>query len=400
MKYNLISARCYQKVSKFAQNFLKFPEAYLIKGENSLLNLPTEIEKAGCKDLFIMASSHVSKSPEFLALTESLKEKNIAFITLSDVKPNPTIKSVETYSRLFCDGKYRMILAIGGGSVIDTAKLVAALSATPKNTLKGMHGYLKVKGKLPPIIAVPTTAGSGSETTVCAVVTDSETFDKYSINSPKLMPKITVLDPNLFKTLPKDITAQTGMDALTHAIEAFIGFGGTKETDENAIKAVKLIFESLYSAFENGENLEARENMALGSFYAGKAFTKAYVGYVHAIAHSLGGKYNIPHGFANAVILPYVLEEYGDKVYDKLSELAIAINLGSVNETPKALSYKFISAIKNLNKKMNIPTSVQELRAKDIEELCKHVDKEVIPYYPVPKFFSFDELKSIFKKLM
>lgn len=395
MKLKFIYARAYQKVTKFALSFIKFPTQDLLKGENSLIMLPNKLKDTACSNVFIMASKHVASSAEFNLFIQKIKENNISYKLIEDIVPNPTIKSVEALSTAFKAGNFDSILAIGGGSVIDSAKLVAALSASNKNTLKGMHGYMKIKGKLPLLIAVPTTAGSGSETTICAVVTDSQTYEKYSINDPKLMPKIIVLDPTLFTTLPKSLTAQTGMDALTHAIEAFIGFGGSKSTDENSLEAIRLIFNNLVKAYNNGHDLLARENMALASYKAGKAFTRAYVGYVHAIAHSLGGRYNLPHGLANAVILPHVLEAYGDRVYDKLSQLAVYLKLGNENETEEVLSYKFIAAIKNMNKNMGIPSFFEVIDPKDIENLCSHINKEVIPYYPVPKFFSDKELEAI-----
>lgn len=246
-----------------------------------------------------------------------------------------------------------------------------------------MRGELKIRHKLPPFFAVPTTAGTGTEATLAAVVTNLQTHEKYAVNDPKLRPKYAVLDPELTAGLPADITAATGMDALTHAVEAYIGLSGTKSTDEYAEKAIKLIFENLEAAYNDGQNLEARENMLVASYYAGMAFTRAYVGYVHAVAHNLGGIYGTPHGLANAVILPHMLEYYGDTAYAKLAKLAEVANLGGYSQADKAMN--FIDAIKAMNKRMNIPEHFDFIKDEDIPTIVERALREGNPLYPVPK---------------
>ena len=248
-------------------------------------------------------------------------------------------------------------------------------------------------------VAIPTTAGTGSETTLAAVISNSETHEKYAINDHALIPEYALLDASLTLGLPPHITSTTGIDALTHAVEAYIGKGNTKQTKEMAEKAVKLIFENLVTAYQDGSNFEARENMLKGSFYAGAAFTRAYVGYVHAMAHTLGGFYHTPHGLANSVILPYVLEFFGESIYKKLAKLADIVGIKGDSDEQKAKA--FIQAIKDMNNTMNIPDKfVDVIKEEDIPLMVDRAYAEAHPLYPVPKFMSKSQLAEMFRKLI
>ena len=268
--------------------------------------------------------------------------------------------------------------------------------AKPKKTLDKMKGILRVRKKLPLLIAVPTTAGTGSETTLAAVITDSETRHKYAINDFPLIPKYALLDASLTVGLPPHITSTTGMDALTHAIEAYIGNSTTKQTRKCALYAVKTIFENLLECYNNPSNIDAREKMLLASYNAGVAFTKSYVGYVHAVAHSLGGKYNVPHGLANAIILPYVLRKFGRKIYKKLWEMGVYAGLFNKEISIEVGAKIFIEHIENMNKAMNIGTKIEIIESKDIAELAKTAEHESNPLYPVPVLFTATELEQIY----
>jgi len=260
-----------------------------------------------------------------------------------------------------------------------------------------MRGLLKVRKKLPPFFAIPTTAGTGSEATIAAVISDTDTHEKYQVNDLVLIPHYAVLDPLLTVGLPKNITATTGMDALTHAVEAYIGNSNTRETKQLAKKAVRLIFDNIETAYSDGNNLPARENMLKASYYAGVAFTRAYVGYVHAIAHALGGFYGIPHGLANAVVLPYVLEYYGSSVHKRLAELADLVGVGLSTDTDGQKATKFINVIKNLNRAMNIPEKIAGVEGKDIPLMAERAWKEANPFYPVPRILSKRDLEELFR---
>ena len=283
---------------------------------------------------------------------------------------------------------------------MDCAKAVAVCAAKPGKSLEKMKGILKVHTKLPLIIAIPTTAGTGSETTLAAVITDAETRHKYAINDFPLIPRYAVLDPKVTLSLPPHITATTGMDALTHAVEAFIGNSTTYGTRKDALMAVRLIFENLDTAYADGNNIEARRNMLKASFYAGCAFTKSYVGYVHAVAHSLGGEYNVPHGLANAVLLPFVLEAYGSSIHAKLRKLAVEAGISDKGSSDEYAAKNFIQAVKDMKKRFGIGDTIREIREEDISKLSHYADKEANPLYPVPVLMNAKELEQFYYLLM
>ncbi|MGN0527192.1 MAG: iron-containing alcohol dehydrogenase, partial [Acutalibacteraceae bacterium] len=269
----------------------------------------------------------------------------------------------------------------------------------PNKTPSQMRGQLKVLKKIPPFFAVPTTAGTGSETTIAAVISNPDTHEKNAINDPCLRPMYAVLDPELTIGLPPHITSTTGIDALTHAVEAYIGLSNTKQTEEDARIATKLIFENIKTAYEDGKNIEARENMLVGSFHAGLAFTRAYVGYVHAIAHNLGGMYGIPHGLANAVILPYVLDYFGETAYKRLAELSDIAGTSGAACGDRDKAKNFIAAIRKLNSEMNIPDKFDCIKDEDIQLIAERALKEANPLYPVPKIMDIEDCKALIKKL-
>jgi alcohol dehydrogenase class IV len=282
----------------------------LSEGINSLQNLPKIVKNRNISKVLIVTGPKIYSSGLLDVMLKGLEKEGVTYYIYYKTIPNPTIDNVEAALEIYKSNNCKGIIAFGGGSPIDCAKGVACRVARPEKTIPQMKGLLKVRKNLPPLIAIPTTAGSGSETTVAAVLSNPSTHEKYAINDPVIIPHYAVLDPVLTAGLPQHVTSTTGMDALTHAVEAYIGRGNTKETKMMAIMATKLIFENIYKAYSDGTDLNARGNMQKASFYAGIAFTRAYVGYVHAVAHTLGGFYRIPHGLANAVILPYVLELY------------------------------------------------------------------------------------------
>ena len=283
---------------------------------------------------------------------------------------------------------------------MDCGKAVAARIARPNKKISQMRGVLKVRRKIPYLVAIPTTAGTGSETTIAAVISDPSKREKYAISDVALIPHVAVLDPIVTRNLPPFITATTGMDALTHAIEAYIGRSNTKETKAMALQATKLIFQNLLLAYENGDNMQARWQMQKASYYAGIAFTRAYVGYVHAVAHSLGAYYNTAHGLANAVILPIVLKAYGESVIVPLSELAIECGIGSLKQTKQENAANLINRIRELNQKMGIPNTIEDLHKEDILVLAEHALKEANPLYPVPRIFDSEQLVKIYERLL
>ncbi|PAE23657.1 MULTISPECIES: iron-containing alcohol dehydrogenase [Bacillaceae] len=389
--------RMVQKTFKLASPFLPWREPELLEGANSLDKLPDVIKKNDISRILIVTDSGISALGLMNGLLLNLQKKSIEFYIYDQTIPNPTITNIEealdVYKKKDCQG----IIAFGGGSPIDCAKGVGARVVRPEKSISQMKGQFKVRKKLPPIFAVPTTAGTGSEATVAAVITDSESHEKYAIIDLNLIPHYAVLDPLITLQMPPHITAATGMDALTHAIEAYIGRSNTAETRKFSIDAVRLIYNNLYETYKNGENLTARANMQKAAYLAGLAFTRAYVGNVHAIAHTLGGFYSVPHGLANAVILSYVLEHYGETVWDPLAELAVAARIGNATDSAEENARNFILSIKSLNSSMGIPPKVSGIQDRDIPIMAERALKEANPLYPVPKIFSRDDMFRLYQ---
>ena len=392
-----IYCRAFQKAFHIAIPFLPYRKP---KIAGSVKELPEIIMRHKCTHVLIITDGGIMKLGLTRRLEKALKEAGIPYTIYDKTVANPTTVNVrealELYHREGCDA----IIGFGGGSSMDCAKAVGACSVKPNQSLAQMKGILKVHKKLPLLMAVPTTAGTGSETTLAAVITDADTRYKYAINDFPLIPRYAVLDPKVTLSLPPFITATTGMDALTHAVEAYIGNSTTIDTRRDALKAVKLIFENIDIAYEHGDNIQARRNMLHASFYAGCAFTKSYVGYVHAVAHSLGGQYNVPHGLANAILLPLVLREYGSCIDKKLHKLAIAAGLADKNTPDHEAAELFIQAIEEMKERFGIVNIVNEIQETDIPKLAHYADKEANPLYPVPKLMDASELEKFYYMMM
>ncbi len=383
-----------------AASFLNFREPIVIEGNGSVAKIPAELRKKKKTHPLIVTGPHIAASLLHKGLTDALEKEGFSYSVFSDVCANPTFEVVEkafyVYRKDGCDS----IIAFGGGSPLDCAKAVGVKAAHPKKDLSKFKHVLSVRSKTPFFVAVPTTAGTGSEATVCAVIVNEKTKDKFSINDPVLIPNVAVLDDSLLANLPQKIIASTGMDALTHAIESYIGKASTKKSKEYALRAIKLIADNLYSFYCDAGKEEARANMQKAAYLAGVSFTRAYVGYVHALAHALGGYYNVSHGLANAILLPIVLEAYGDSVYDRLSEINDDLRLIDPLSPKKEKAEAVIAWIKEMNGKMNIPAKFDHLikNSADLDSLSLHAAKEANPLYPVPKEFNAKELKAILQK--
>lgn len=392
-----IYCRAFQKAFHIAIPFLPYRKP---KIAGSIKELPEIIMRHKCTHVLIITDGGIMKLGLTRRLEKALKEAGIPYTIYDKTVANPTTVNVrealELYHKEGCDA----IIGFGGGSSMDCAKAVGACAVKPNHSLAQMKGILKVHKKLPLLMAVPTTAGTGSETTLAAVITDADTRYKYAINDFPLIPRYAVLDPKVTLSLPPFITATTGMDALTHAVEAYIGNSTTIDTRRDALKAVKLIFENIDIAYEHGDNIQARRNMLHASFYAGCAFTKSYVGYVHAVAHSLGGQYNVPHGLANAILLPLVLREYGSCIDKKLHRLAIAAGLADKNTPDHEAAELFIRSIEEMKERFGIVNIVKEIQETDIPKLAHYADKEANPLYPVPKLMDASELEKFYYMLM
>lgn len=389
--------RAFQTVFKIALPLLPYRTPKMM---GSVKDIPDILKKAGCRCVLIITDPVVSSLGLTGRLERTLTRNNIPYVIYDDTVANPTTINVAEALALYREHECSAVIGFGGGSSMDCAKAVGARVAKPKQTLAKMKGILKIHRRLPLLIAIPTTAGTGSEATLSAVITDAETRHKYVISDFPLIPRYAVLDPKVTLSLPPSVTATTGMDALTHAVEAYIGNSTTPATRKLSLMATRLIFENIDTAYRDGSNIEARKNMLHASFYAGCAFTKSYVGYVHAVAHSLGGEYNVPHGLANAVLLPFVLEAYGDSIQSKLHRLAVAANVAEKDTPPEEAARAFIQAVKDMKKRLGIGDTIPEIHMEDVPKLARYADKEANPLYPVPVLMDALELETFYYQLM
>lgn len=391
--------RAFQKVMKIAMFAFDWSEPLLLEGPGAIKKLPDLIKSKGLKNVLIVTDKGLMSLHILDGLFAKLEETGIEYVVYDGTQPNPTIDNIEDARQLYLDNNCEGVIAFGGGSPMDCAKATAARITNPKLPVRKMRGVLKLHHKLPPLFAVPTTAGTGSETTLAAVVTDPTTHEKNAINDPRLRPKYAVLDPELTLGLPPHITSTTGMDALTHAVEAYIGRSNVKSTEHYAELATRLIYANIEEVYNNGKNIEARNAMLKASYYAGMAFTRAYVGYVHAIAHNLGGFYGVPHGLANAIILPYVLEYYGETAHARLAKLAVIAGV-KTDGTDAEKAEAFIESIKQLNRNMNIPDKFDMIKEEDIPTIVQRALKEGNPLYPVPKIMDAADCEAVIRRMM
>lgn len=389
--------RTFQTVFKTALPFLPYRTPEVV---GSVSKLPAIIKAQNCRNVLIITDAGITKLGLTNRLEKALSDNDLSYTIYDKTVANPTTANVAEALELYYEHDCDSIIGFGGGSSMDCAKAAGARAAKPGQSLAKMKGILKVHKKLPLLIAIPTTAGTGSETTLAAVITDAETRHKYAINDFPLIPRYAVLDPKITLSLPPFITAATGMDALTHAVEAFIGNSTTYGTRKNALMAVKLIFENIDTVYSDGSNVDARRNMLHASYYAGCAFTKSYVGYVHAVAHSLGGEYNVPHGLANAILLPHVLEEYGETIHRKLHKLSVAAGVADKDTPCEQAAKAFIDEIKAMKRRFGIGNTVKEIKEEDIPKLSHYADKEANPLYPVPVLMDAKQLEKFYYMLM
>ena len=392
-----ICCRAYQGVFRAALPFLPYREPEIL---HRCEELPDTLKQHKIKKILIVTDSGIVACGLMTKITSVLTKEKISYSVYDQTSANPTVRNVEEALALYQKEHCKALLAIGGGSAMDCAKALGARIACPKKTLGQLKGTIHVLHRIPLLIAVPTTAGTGSENTLAAVITDSEKKHKYVLNDFVLIPRYAILDAELTYSLPPHLTATTGMDALTHAVEAYIGRSTTKETREKALLAVKTIYQNIETAYHDGHNHAAREQMLNAAYLAGFAFSRSYVGYVHAVAHSLGGQYNIPHGLANAVLLPEVLESYGSCIHKKLHILGCAAGVCTEQDSIKAGAGKFIASIRTLNKNMGIPDFLSGIQERDIETMSVHAAKEANPLYPVPKLMTRKELEAFYRLML
>ena len=395
MKHFLLRTRqaLFSPIQKIQLNL----QPTMIKGEHALLDLVDVLKEKHMNRYMIVTTAGFIKRRTLQPFFERLDKSRIAYSIFHDVKPDPEISDVEKLKEYYIKEGCQGLIAIGGGSVIDCSKAALACVQTSHLDVKTVLETGRVSKILPLFIAVPTTAGTGSEVTAGAVITDPIRKRKYALSHLFLIPKYAVLDASLLTTLPAKMTAYTGMDALTHAIEAYINHFNNRKTKKYELEAIQSIFQYLIPSFLDGSNIQYRLELLEASYKAGVAITNNYIGYVHAIAHGIGGMYHLQHGMINAIILPIVLEEYGDAVTKKLAQIADVIGIDGQTDQQKA--EHFIKKLKELNQVLGIPTSIPEIQEADIHYLATGAEKEGNPTYPTPVTWDVRKFEEVIRKI-
>ena len=391
---NVIWCRVFQAALKLGNYFMGYRMPVCLEGPGKIKELGAFLKEKNIDNVLVVTGSGMMRRGTVQPMLDGMDAAGIRYTVRTFDLPDPTSDDVELGFKAYKDNGCQSIVALGGGSRIDCAKAIAAKSVHPRKSVAQLQGLLKVHRPIPPFVAIPTTAGAGSETTVATVITDSATHRKAAVNDPFLIPRYAVLDPELTVGLPPYTTATTGMDALAHAVEAYTNHTyNTKLENRLAKEAVRLIHDNILAAYEDGSNLEARQNMQLGAFYAGRAFTRGCVGYVHAVGHTLGGLYGVAHGLAMAVLLPQVMRQFGPKAHRRLAELADVCGIEGAGRTEKANN--FIRWIEETNAKMGLPNGFDVIRDEDIDQMITWAVKEANPLYPVPAVWSREDFRRL-----
>ncbi len=398
--------KLFQKIGvRITNYFLAFVELFLYWPEPKAINkyedMISVLKKKKIDNVLLVSGPNITKHGLTKACKESLISANIKFTEFLNVTNNPTFQNVYDGKDAYIKNNCKGLIAIGGGSVMDCCKAIGVLVKN-KGNIEKFKGLFKVRHKIPLMIAFPTTSGSGSETTVAAVLRNEKNGEKFPIESMKLVPKYAFLDKDMLRDLPPSTFATTGMDALTHAIEAYLNIDTTQKTRKYSLEACKLIKENLLVGFKDKNDLTAKGEMLRASFLAGKAFTRSMVGNVHAIAHALGGKYDLPHGYLNAIVLPRILEVYKNhnRGIKKMSKISIYIGIGKPSNSRLTNTNLLIKWIYDINAQFGLPTYVKEIKKEDIYNLAHASYKEAIPLYSCPVLLNEQDFKEIFESLM
>ncbi len=422
---NRLFCRIYQGAMKVGMYMLPWHTPEVIEDRADSDRLLEDIKRREVERLLVVMGPNMMKRGLPVPMLEKLRANGIECEVFDRLTSDPTDAQVEEGVRLYNEKNAQGIILFGGGSPMDCGKAIAARIARPDRTIAELQGVLKVRlrRKVPVMWAIPTTSGTGSEATMAAVITDHETHRKKSINDMAIIPHVCVLDAGLTAGLSPDITAYTGMDALCHAVEAYTTNAYNTALEKKMAKdAVKLIYENLEGAYENGSDMEKRQNMQRAAFYAGRAFTRGCVGYVHAIGHAVGGLYGVPHGKAMAILLPHVLKAFGSSAEAKLAELADHCGLSAEygvdhddrtggcacpaygamkgKTTNNGKARLFIEWIENTKRSMDIPDRFDCIKEEDVETIAKWADAEANPLYPVPKIFDRKQLEDLVRSVM
>jgi len=395
---NQLVGKGYVTGLKAVTYLLSIPKPTIFMSKGASIRLCESVAQFGLNKLLIVTDQALYDMGLLNEILAQLDSQNMPYSLFTDVEPDPTFAVVESglcqYRKENCD----CVMAIGGGSSIDAAKVIA-LAASNEVEPTELVGILKGRKPSAPFFAIPTTAGTGSEATIGAVISDTQTHKKELVIDTKVVPLVAALDPALMTGLPAHISAATGMDALTHLIEGYLSGMANQESDYYARSGIQMIFENLSKVCKRGNNLKAREKMALASYYGGLTINIAGLGYVHAFAHQIGAKYKMPHGESNAKVLPYILEFNKQATSDRMAEIALFLNLGAKSESELVLADKFIDAVKKLIKEVGIEAKIPQIKVADHTGIIQAAFKEANSTYAVAKYMSYDEAELILQNL-
>ena len=381
-----------------AQRFILNGTSY--HGKGAIKEIATEAISRGFKKAFVCSDPDLIKFGVTKKVLDVLDENGLAYEVYSDIKPNPTVENVKTGVQAFKDAGTDYLIAIGGGSSMDTAKAIGIIINNPEfSDVISLEGVAPTKKPAVPIIAVPTTAGTAAEVTINYVITDTSKNRKMVCVDPHDIPVVAVVDPDMMSSMPKGLTAATGMDALTHAIEGYITAGAWELSDMFHLKAIEIISKSLRGAVENTP--EGREGMALGQYIAGMGFSNVGLGIVHSMAHPLGALYDTPHGVANAIILPTVMEYNADATGDKYKYIAKAMGVEGVEDmTQEEYRKAAVDAVKKLSADVGIPADLKEIvKEEDIQFLAESAYADACAPGN-PKDASVEDIIGLYKSLL
>ena len=380
-----------------AQRFILNGTSY--HGKGAIKEIATEAISRGFKKAFVCSDPDLIKFGVTKKVLDVLDENGLAYEVYSDIKPNPTVENVKTGVQAFKDAGTDYLIAIGGGSSMDTAKAIGIIINNPEfSDVISLEGVAPTKKPAVPIIAVPTTAGTAAEVTINYVITDTSKNRKMVCVDPHDIPVVAVVDPDMMSSMPKGLTAATGMDALTHAIEGYITAGAWELSDMFHLKAIEIIGKSLRGAVENTK--EGREGMALGQYIAGMGFSNVGLGIAHSMAHTLGAVYDTPHGVACAMMLPIVMEYNQECTGEKYREIARAMGVAGVDEmTQEEYRKAAIDAVKKLSADVGIPSVLEAVKEEDLQFLADSAHADACAPGN-PKDASVEDLKDLFRKIM
>lgn len=394
LNFETIYCRSFQGIMKVGMYLLPWRMPKTLQGAGAVKKLPQVILEKGYKKPLIVSGKVLTRLHAMDGMTKVMESLGLEYVLFNNVDANPTDLNVEEGAAVYRENGCDCIIAFGGGSPMDCAKGIGARIARPRKKIRRMQGLFGILRPIPMLFAVPTTAGTGSETTIAAVITEASTHHKASMNDLCLMPSYAVLDPELTLGLPPQMTAVSGMDALCHAVEAYTNERYNSKLEKKlCLQAVKLIYDNLYPLYEDGSNLKRRQAMQKAAFYAGRAFTRGCVGYVHSIGHTLGGLYGTPHGLAMAILLPHVLRAYGSAVWERLAELSDVCGMKALEASNQEKAEAFIEWLALMNEKMDIPKYPPVLHTEDIDQMVEWAYKEANPLYPTPVTWSKQDFK-------